>query len=183
MRSGGASLRRCVFFSNITKEKGVNIILETAQKCPSISFTFYGGIVAGYEGEFLGAVSKSANVEYKGVFIGTDDEKYIELSKYNIVLLPTRWEAEGIPGIIVESRIAGLIPIISDHNYNKEIVEDGVDGILLKGKTDPIELGSSIIRLCVNRKLYDRLRRNSLIRAKEYYIENHVDRIVEELKE
>ena len=178
---GGGNVRRCVFFSYIAKEKGADVILEAAIKYPELSFSFYGVIATDYEKYFLETVEKLPNVEYKGIFTGTDDERYMILSRYDILLLPTRWEAEGIPGIIVESRIAGLVPIVSDHNFNYELIEDGEDGILLKNEIDPDELANSIIMLSINQKIYDRLRQNSLKRAEDYYIENYADKIAKEL--
>lgn len=174
---------KCVFFSQIQREKGVDIILEVATKYPELSFSFYGAIASGYKEEFLGIVKMLPNVEYKGVFTGADDERYAVLSGYDILLLPTRWEAEGLPGIIVESRIAGLVPVVSDHNFNNELVKDGEDGILLRNKLDSDELANGIIRLWINRKTYDRLRQNGMKRAEDYYIENYVVKIAEELSE
>lgn len=173
---------KCVFFSFIQEEKGVDIILKAAQKLPEIGFYFYGSIDSKFEDTFKNEIDRLDNITYKGIFTGADDERYTVLSKYDILLLPTRWEAEGVPGIIVESRIAGLVPIVSDHNFNNELVKDGEDGILLRDKTDPDELANSIMRLCSNRSLYDRLRQNSLKRAEDYYIENYVDMIVTELR-
>lgn len=172
---------KCVFFSLIKAEKGVDIILKAARKIPEVEFYFYGSIDPKFEDTFKKEVEKLENVTYMGIFMGTDDERYTVLSEYDILLLPTRWEAEGIPGIIVESRIAGLVPIVSDHNFNNELVKDGADGILLKDKMNPEELANSIIRLCVDRKIYDRLRKNSVKRAEDYYIENYIDKIIDEL--
>lgn len=177
-RGGGL---RCVFFSNIHKEKGVDIILETARMCPQISFAFYGGIAPGYKDEFMDCIARRCNVVYKGEFTGTNEERYVELSNYDILLLPTRWKSEGVPGIIVEARIAGLVPIVTDHNYNKELVADESDGILLKYKKSPKELSKKIIRLCTDETLYLRLRDNSMERAEEYYIENYIDKMMDGL--
>ena len=97
------------------------------------------------------------------------------------MLLPTRWKAEGIPGIVIESRIAGLVPILSNHNYNKELVKNRVDGILLKDMQNAKELYLEVKKLCEDRELFNALRENSIRRSEEYYVESYIDSILDSL--
>lgn len=55
----------------------------------------------------------------------------MELRKYDILLFPTKWEIEGVPGILVEGKIAGLAEIVSDKSYNAELIHDNKEGIVL----------------------------------------------------
>ena len=63
--------------------------------------SFYGPIESKFDGVFKRTVSELENVHYMGIFKGSDEEKYKELRKYDVLLLPTRWKNEGVPGILV----------------------------------------------------------------------------------
>lgn len=164
---------RCVFFSQVQPEKGVDFVLKAAEALPNVDFIFYGKIVDGFKEDFLNNVESLPNVSYCGVFKGTSEEVYAELSQYDVLLLPTRWEAEGVPGILVEGKIAGLAEIVTDHNYNAEIVENGQDGIVLKNNTVE-ELIEAILYVQENPDVLKKMKLNSRKSAEKYYIENSI---------
>lgn len=163
---------RCVFFSSVQPEKGVDFVLKAAEALPNVDFIFYGKIVDGFKEDFLNNVESLPNVSYCGVFKGTSEEVYAELSQYDVLLLPTRWEAEGVPGILVEGKIAGLAEIVTDHNYNAEIVENGQDGIVLKNNTVE-ELIEAVLYVQENPDVLKKMKLNSRKSAEKYYIENY----------
>ena len=179
--SMGEESLKCVFFSIIQPEKGVDLILQAADQLPQMEFHFYGEIKKDYEQEYLMAVGKRNHVSYHGVFSGNADAVYKELSQYDVLLLPTRWKAEGLPGILVEAKIAGLPAVVSDHNFNREIVRDGYDGIIIPNITAE--------RLVVTLKELDGDRENLLnmkIKSSEsaeaYYIDVCAEDVIRELK-
>lgn len=167
---------RCVFFSQVQPEKGVDLVLKAAKALPNVDFIFYGKIVDGFKEDFLNNVESLPNVSYCGVFKGTGEEVYAELSQYDVLLLPTRWEAEGVPGILVEGKIAGLAEIVTDHNYNAEIVENGQDGIVLKNNTVE-ELIEAILYVQENPDVLKKMKLNSRKSAEKYCIENSIPEI------
>lgn len=171
---------QCVYFSLIQKEKGVDTILKSASELLDIDFCFYGGIAPSYRNEFENSIEHMHNCSYKGIFKGTDEEKYKELSKYDILLLPTKWTTEGIPGVLVEAKIAGLACIVSDVSYNSEIVTDGVDGIVLSQNNDQY-LKEAIRVLNNDRSKLLKQKKESLKSAENYYIDKYVDLIIHEL--
>ena len=181
MTWGGGKPLNCVFFSLISREKGVDVLLEAIKSCSQAVFSFYGNIEEGYKVDFERIVNSLSNAEYRGIFTGSDEAKYQLLSEYDVMLLPTRWAAEGIPGIIVESRIAGIVPIVTNHNFNSELVNDEYDGMLINNLYSHEELIKKIHQIDDDRKLYDRLRRNSIKRAEQYYIENYIGDIISDL--
>ena len=175
---GGRKKLRCVFFSNIQPEKGADIILEVARKLHNIEFYFYGPIESQFERMFKKTVAELENVHYMGVFKESDEEKYKELRKYDVLLLPTRWKTEGVPGILVEAKIAGLAEIVSNQSYNSELVSDGYNGIVMNDTTAE-SLSAAILSL--DRVLLNSLKLGSKQSAERYYIENYIDRILAEL--
>ena len=181
---GGVTRRRlkAVFFSRITPDKGIDIILEAAKKLSKVDFHLYGEKDSTYSDTFTNEINSLLNVKYHGVFKGKDAEVYDELSKYDVMLLPTRWKFEGIPGVLVESKIAGIPAIVSDICYNAEIVEDGVSGIVLKENTVE-NLTEAIERIDKNRAKLYRLKIGAKQSAEMYYIENYIEDILKKLEE
>lgn len=172
---------RCVFFSLIQLEKGVDIIIETARQLPEIEFVFYGVIDEKYKAEFEACCSELNNVSYKGIFGGSAEETYNELQQYDVLLLPTRWKAEGVPGVLIEAKIAGVPAIVSNHNYNAEIVTDQYDGIVMQELTANC-LKRSICSLVTNPTMQKNMSMNAQIAAEKYYIEKYIDELVEEVE-
>lgn len=41
------------------------------------------------------------------------DAVYGEFSKYDVLLFSTKWDIEGVPGILAEGKIVGLADIIN----------------------------------------------------------------------
>lgn len=168
---------RCVFFSAICPEKGVDIILDAAGSLPEFIFVFYGSIKHEYQKDFMQKVNALSNAYYHGVFKGEPEDVYHELSKYDILLFPTMWKAEGIPGILVEGKIAGLAEVVSDHNYNAKIVRDHIEGIVL-AQNDANNLVSALRQLENDRDFLQGLKEGSALSAEKYYINNYTEDIL-----
>lgn len=172
----------CVFFSLIQPEKGADIVIQAAENLSNVEFSFYGKIDSNFEKYFTSSINNLSNIKYKGVFKGTSEEVYSELSKYDVLLFPTKWDCEGIPGVLVEGKIAGLAEIVSNKSYNSEIVKDGIEGIVLS--TNSYEELSRVIQKLVNdREWLHFLKQGSKKSAERYYIENYIKDISRELEE
>lgn len=169
---------KCVFFSLIRKEKGADLALDVAARMPDVSFSFYGPIEEDYRNEFLEAVKMLSNTNYYGVFSGNADEVYQELGKYDVLLFPTKYDIEGVPGILVESKIAGITCVVSDKSYNAEIVKDGIEGIVLRNNTSE-DLKRSLEELKNNYKKLSELKEVNRQSANHYFIESYIDKIIE----
>ncbi len=171
---------QCVFFSQIQPEKGADLILQAAQQLPKIRFHFYGNIVPSYQDEFQQKVRQAANVTYHGLFFGSSNAVYTELSRYDLLLLPTRCKTEGLPGILVEAKIAGVPAIVTDHNHNREIVEADVDGIVLAENTTCC-LSAVLKVLDENRERIWNMRQSCRVLAERYYIDVCAAEVIRQL--
>ena len=178
----GKDALQCVFFSLIEPEKGVDRILEAAKALPDVQFHFYGKIIPSYQDAFMGAVEGLDPVQYHGVFEGASGDAYAELGKYDVLLLPTRCKTEGLPGILIESKIAGLPCVISDINYNREVVTDGVDGVILSEDTAQA-LVRAIRILDDDRNLLFAMKHSSRETAAQYYIDVCAENVIKDLLE
>ena len=170
----------CVFFSYIQMQKGVDIILEAAGELKNVGFVFWGNVDPTYENEFYQQIDRLPNCNYKGIFKGENESVYRELREYDILLFPTRWDTEGVPGILVEAKIAGLPCIVSNKSYNAELIKDGVEGIVMQ-TNDSESLIRGINSLDHNREMLLRMSHESHNSAEEYYIEKYVSIISDDL--
>lgn len=169
---------RLLFFSQISKEKGVKDIIKLVHVLDSnkdikYSLDFYGQIVEEFKKEFEEFVSKSPNVRYCGVFDSTKSSVYKKLNEYDILLFPTHWKGEGVPGILVEAKMAGLAVIASPMNFNAEIIrEDKDEGFLLK-KDYPNEMLEIIQKCMRDKKLLEHIKLESYRSRKRYAISEY----------
>lgn len=171
---------RCVFFSLIGKAKGADLVLDAAAELPEIEFHFYGRVEEDFRHRFDVGVSGLPNVEYHGVFDSVSGDVLAELNQYDLHLLPTSWPNEGVPGVLVETKIAAVPSIVSDCCHNAEVVEDGVDGVVLKD-CDAESLRVAIADLARDPDCIDEMKRAALDSAERFYIDRYVDLIVSEL--
>ena len=170
-----------VFFSLIQPMKGVDDVIEAAKLLPEIQFSFYGSIEKGYQEQFLHEVEKLNNVVYHGLFNGKNEDTYNELSKYDVLLFPTKWDTEGVPGILVEAKIAGLACVVSNKSYNSELIVDSEQGIVLK-ENNLNSLVQALKLLDSNRKLLYDLKRNNQLSSEKFFIETYLGNILKNIK-
>lgn len=168
---------KMVFFSLICPQKGVDIILESAVKLPNVSFDFYGPIEDEYHQEFISRIDELSNAFYNGVFIGSSEAVYKELNKYDVLLFPTKYDTEGVPGILVESKISAITAIASDKSYNADLIKNEKEGLVIKD-VSAASLTESIIRLDKDRYLLNDLKQGAEESAKAFYIETYMNDIV-----
>lgn len=172
---------KCVFFSLVQQQKGIDHILVAAKKLPNVDFYFYGGVDPAYSERFFAGVDQASNVYYKGVFKGTKEETYAELSQYDVLLFPTMWKTEGVPGILVEAKIAGLAVVASNESYNAELVKHGIEGIILQSNTGD-SIAEVLLTLDDDRERLMALKKGSRNSASEYFIEDYVPELVNVLE-
>lgn len=173
---------RLVYFSLISEEKGAQLAIEAAKKLPDCSFSFYGPIDASYEEKFMRQVENLRNVEYRGLFDSVTGDVVSELNQYDIHLFPTMCPNEGVPGVIVETKLAAVPTIASNRGYNSELINDGVDGVLIGGDMVD-ELIGAISSLASSPKQLNSMKGAALISADRFYIDRYVGMIVSELAE
>ncbi|MCZ2101948.1 MAG: glycosyltransferase family 4 protein [Chitinophagales bacterium] len=147
--------RRFVFISRVIPEKGISEIMEAAGQLPmGYIVDVYGPMDDRYfhENDF-----HSVRLNYKGVL--NPDQVTNILSQYDVLLLPTWFQYEGYPGIVLEALSLG-IPVISTYwNAIPEIIEDGFNGKLIHIKNSK-ELLNAI--LYFNQENYKNFSKNAL---------------------
>ncbi len=182
---GGASAAegplRCVFFSRIQREKGADLVLRAAELLPEVSFSFYGPVDMADRAAFFAAAANLPNVRYHGVCAGTGETVYRVLRRHHVLLFPTRWTTEGVPGALAEAKLSGLAVIASRESYNPALVSQGRDGLLLEENTAEC-LAAAIRRLDRDRELLARLQAGSLRSGQKYCLDAFLPEILSALE-
>lgn len=172
---------RLLFFSQISKEKGVESIIKLVELLDkekiSYQLDFYGHIIPQFKEEFEKFIARSRKVRYCGVFDSTGSNVYKKLNEYDILLFPTQWKGEGIPGILVEAKMAGVAVIASPMNYNREVIrEENGEGFLLEKKY-PEEMRDIIKSCSEDKALLNRIKEGSYQSRKRYALEKYEDMV------
>lgn len=103
---------RHVSFSLIGEMRRADLVLETANGLPEVAFHFYGRVDSGFKQRFGAGQFGLPNVEYHGVFDSVPGDVRAELSRYDLPLLPASSPNEGVPEVLVETKIAAVPPLL-----------------------------------------------------------------------
>lgn len=130
----GINCINCCTFSRINESKGIQDAIEVIKLVNSdkkyiIKLDIYGPIEEGYKDK-ADALFKEMPINccYCGCING-DNAKI--LSKYDVLLFPTKWKAEGCPGTFIDAFSVGL-PVLSYYNENFiDILKEGETGFLI----------------------------------------------------
>ncbi len=108
------------------------------------------------------------NVEFKG----NVDDIIPFLNSTNIYLHTANYEPFGL--VLIEAMAAGLPVISLDGKGNRDIINNNVNGIIIKDENVDL-FANNIIALFENNKLYKKFVDNGHITAKKYDIKNYTD--------
>lgn len=166
--------KRFVFLGRVTRDKGIEVIL---QAIPYLSneaqIDIFGPLDGHYTAEYLSYHGKEV-VRYRGVL--SPEEVYQRLFEYDALILPTYYEGEGYPGVILEAYSHGL-PVIATRWRSIPETVDNDTGILIPTHS-PEALAEAINQLCRNPALYQSLCQGVLRKRIEFSEEAWADRFV-----
>ena len=166
----------CVYFSLISEVKGASLVLDVARKLPDVDFHFYGRIDPALSGDFISECEQLANVCYHGVFDSAGDDVIAELSQYDVHVFPSEYSNEGIPGVLVETKMAGVPTVASDWCYNSEIIQNGTEGYVIK-HLDAETFAAAVSKLNSDRNLLLEMKHAALKSAERFYIDKYIGEV------
>lgn len=173
---------RFVFFSRVIPEKGVELAIEAVKKVRElvddikITLDIYGPIPDYYSSRFLRLIEKEDYVTYRGVMVG-DKDVYNILCRYDVMLLPTKIQYEGIPGAIIDGCVVGL-PVISTNFPNVyDVVRHGETGFIVN-MGDIESLVDAMVKVVKERDKLETMRENCYRLALEFHIEKVMKRFI-----
>ncbi len=172
-------------FSRVMKEKGIEDAVKAIRAINKenqkmiCTLDIYGSVDGAYKEQFDTIIARfSPEIKYCGK---VSYEKSVETIKnYYALLFPTFWKGEGFPGTIVDAFYAGLPVIATDWNCNKEIVENGKNGILYPNNQIS-NLKEAIEWLIENKSEMIRFKRNCVNSAKKYQPDKYIKNIIAEI--
>lgn len=150
-----------LFLGRISLEKGIEYIYDALRilKSKGEQFRF---VMAGKGPDEIQYVKKFRQLlgddfEYKGVIFG---ENKIELLKScNIFLLPSFFE--GLPIALLETMAFGLVPITTDVGSIRYVVDNGINGIIVKKKSSE-GIVQAIEKLSFDKEYMEELSKNAI---------------------
>lgn len=158
--------------SRLTKDKGIEDAVEAIKivneklGARKVHLDLYGIVPENYRERFNELLNNNSDlVVYKGVV--DYNQTASVLKNYFAMLFPTYFHGEGFAGCIIDAFFAGIPVIATDWLYNKDIIADGVNGLLVPPQS-PVELAEAILRLYQNRTLANRLAINNAREALNY---------------
>ena len=133
--SNDSIMCRCFTFSRVTKTKGIGEaidairILNGEKSGKRYTLDIYGPLDENYKEKFYQKISECGeDIRYCGVLNGNDILP--TLSDHDLMLFPTYYDGEGMPGAVIESFMAGVPVIASDWHNNAEVVKNAYTGIV-----------------------------------------------------
>lgn len=134
------------FIGRLSEQKGIDILIASAQLMKSRGFPFQL-IIAG-DGElkpFLLSEVEKHGLSDCVIYLGVTDRPQELLSSLDLCLMPSRWE--GLPLVLLESFSVGTPVIATDIPGIREIVETGRNGVLIPAE-NPRALSDAVIQAC-----------------------------------
>lgn len=171
---------RLIFLSQIKREKGPFVLLEALRlinKESDIRVTcdFYGPIYEEGQHEFHRELARTPGARYCGVAeVGRASSL---MGGYDTLVLPTYFQSEGHPGVIIEAMQAG-VPVISTlHRAIPELITHGENGLLVPIR-DSQALAEAIKQIALDAPLRKRMGEASYMKGQWFRTEAVVPRML-----
>ena len=125
-----------LFIGRLNRQKGIDIIVESARRCPEVSFRLAGSV----DTSFFNPDRVPPNVQLLGVI--DEDQKQSELLQASALVFASR-SYEGFPMVFLEAMQQGTPVIAPRYAGYPEVIREGENGWLF-GFNDPEDLARTI---------------------------------------
>lgn len=171
-------------FSRVMKEKGIedaiNVVKQINEEANKTIYTLdiYGQIDTSYIDKFeLLQKDFPDYIKYKGC---ADSNKAVEvISKYFLLLFPTKFKTEGIPGTIIDALASGVPTIASEWENVNDILKDGKTGYIYK--FGDLEELKKLLKN-INKDDIKKMKLECLNAAGKFTQENAIKKIIKEIE-
>jgi len=124
-----------IYFARVEKYKGILEIVKAVRKINDFyskeifELDIYGAINADFKEEFFDylKLNNCKSIRYLGIVSPHKSTEIIK--KYFMLVFPTKYFDEGIPGTLIDSLFAGVPILSSRYGTYREVVIEGVNGI------------------------------------------------------
>ena len=94
------------------------------------------------------------------------------------MVLPTSHYTEGFPGTVLDAFIAGIPVIVTEWEYSREFVDDGITGFVVPFENGQDQLNEKVKLLYNDRALLNEMKINAKA-EREKYSEDSAWRVIE----
>lgn len=176
---------RLCTFSRVMKEKGIEDAVLAVKEINNkrgytvIELDIYGPIKKEYETQFNILINSVPECRYCGIVPA--DESVEILKNYYILLFPTYWPHEGIPGSIIDALSAGIPVIARKWAYCEEMLEHGKTGYIYNHE-EPEKLIEMIEYAIDHVEQTVDMKKNCLLKAEQYSEQYVIKLIINQMK-
>lgn len=167
----GRRTGRFAYIGHVRPYKGIPELIDACERfdeADGVSVDVYGPLLDGITEQTFAACR---NVAYRGVL---PHERVVDTMRgYDAMLLPTKADSEGYPGVVLEAYAAGVPLICTTCGAIGEIVDETTALIVQPGDADG--LYQAIKRLANDDALLDRLRRGVAGRSDDFSCKTWAD--------
>ena len=162
-------IRRLLFIGRLVSEKGVTMLVEVFNEVllqfPEISLSIFG---RGPEQEKINKIIKNLNLEEK-IQVSSYNraaEKLNILQNHDLFILPSFFE--GMSNALLEALCSGMPVLVSNTQSNREIIQNGDNGLLFKNRSKNSLKEKLVFCLTHNEQLW-KIGTNGRNYCKKYY--------------
>ena len=172
---------RLVYLGRIHPLKGIETLFSLSEILEKkghdhVIIDLYGPIFNEYEVAFNERLKHATSqLTYKGLL--KPAEIHGILSEYDMLLLPTQYYTEGLPGSILDAYISGIPVLVTNWMYASEFVIEDATGIIVDFD-DQETFVNQVLELVSHPKTIDRLK-FSLLEERNFLSANHAWRTLE----
>lgn len=165
--------RKFVYVGNVKYSKGMKQIIEAGEQLEKdATVDVFGPFQEGMTEEDFSGLEI---VKYRGLLCPENVVR--TLKSYDVLLLPTFYEGEGYPGVILEAYAAGIPVIASRWRSIPEIVDES-SGVLIEPKNTQMLL-AAMRKLMSDSRLYRSLKRGVLKKRQYFSVNRRVSAFIE----
>lgn len=164
---------RLIFMARVDPNKGLDTIfnfcdyISHLHPLPNITVDIYGPLTPQLNQEkFFSIINEYSFVKYQGELEPKEINAII--SSYDIMMLPTHYYTEGLPGTIIDTFTSGLTTIVSDWKHAREFVDNGKSGIIIPFENHQNAFNNAIMNLYYNRDYLIHLKKGAIEAGKKF---------------
>lgn len=177
---------KLVFLARINKMKGLDVIFSLASCIQNkglqdrIVIDFFGPVYEKDRKYFFEELRKYSFLSYKGELQPANVN--ITIEKYDVMLFPTHYYTEGLPGTVIDSYLSGIPVIASKWKHAEEFIYNGVTGYIVPFKDNVDEYFNIVCKLIGDETLLNTLKCNAFLRSKFFSASSAWDILKEQIK-
>ncbi len=165
-----------VHSSNFRKVKRTDDVVRVFEKVNKVLPTKLLFVGDGPERPCIESMARSSDAKNDIVFLGKQEEVEDIMAISDLFLLPSEYESFGL--VALEAMAAGVPVISSNAGGLPEVNIDGVTGFL-SNVGDVDNMSDNIIKILSDENLFQEMKKNAVIQAKNFDIDSIVPQYVE----